>query len=45
MSFFKNREQEGKTGPAWWLAPVGEGEDIRKEYRKVNMVDVFCIHI
>jgi hypothetical protein len=26
ISFFKNREQEGKTGPAWELAPVvGEG--------------------
>jgi hypothetical protein len=25
MSLFKNREQEGKTGPVWWLAPVGGG--------------------
>jgi hypothetical protein len=23
MSFFKNGEQEGKTGPVWDLAPVG----------------------
>jgi hypothetical protein len=23
MSFFKNREQEGKTGPVWGLVPVG----------------------
>jgi hypothetical protein len=25
MSFFKNREQEGKTGPVWGLVPVGGG--------------------
>jgi hypothetical protein len=24
-SFFKNREQEGKTGPVWGLAAVGRG--------------------
>jgi hypothetical protein len=23
MTFFKNGEQEGKTGPIWELAPVG----------------------
>jgi hypothetical protein len=23
--FFKNREQEGKTGPVWRLVPVGGG--------------------
>jgi hypothetical protein len=23
MYFFKNGEQEGKTGPVWGLAPVG----------------------
>jgi hypothetical protein len=23
MSFIKNGEQEGKTGPVWGLAPVG----------------------
>jgi hypothetical protein len=26
MSFFKNREQEGKTGPVWGLPPMGGGE-------------------
>jgi hypothetical protein len=26
MSSFKNREQEGKTGPVWGLAPVGRGK-------------------
>jgi hypothetical protein len=25
MSFFKNREQEDKTGPVWALVPVGGG--------------------
>jgi hypothetical protein len=25
MTFFKNRGQEGKPGPAWGLAPVGRG--------------------
>jgi hypothetical protein len=26
MSFHKNRGQEGKTGPVWGLAQVGEGK-------------------
>jgi hypothetical protein len=25
FKIFKNREQEGKSGPVWGLAPVGEG--------------------
>jgi hypothetical protein len=25
MVFFKNGEQEGKTGPLWGLVPVEEG--------------------
>jgi hypothetical protein len=29
MSFSKNREQEGKTGPAWGLVTSGCVEDIR----------------
>jgi hypothetical protein len=37
MSFFKNGEQEGKTGPIWGLVPVGVGENIRKRCRRVNM--------
>jgi hypothetical protein len=31
MSFFKNKGEEGKTGPIWRLGPVGRGEDIKKE--------------
>jgi hypothetical protein len=31
MSFFKNRDQEGKTGSVWGLAPVRvRGVDIRE---------------
>jgi hypothetical protein len=44
MSFFKTRDQEDKTGPVW----AGEGggtngrrEDIRKGYRRVNMVEIY----
>jgi hypothetical protein len=46
MSFFfsKNGEQGGKTGPVWGLAPE-RGEDIRKECRRVNMVDMLCTHV
>jgi hypothetical protein len=36
--FFKNGEQEGKTGPVWGLAPVGVGH-LRKGHRRVNMVE------
>jgi hypothetical protein len=28
--FFKNREQEGKTGPVWGVDTSGRGEDTRK---------------
>jgi hypothetical protein len=44
MSFYKNREQEGKTGPVWGLVPVGR-EDIRKGCRRVNMVEILCTHV
>jgi hypothetical protein len=30
MSFFKNREQEGKTGSFWGVGISGSGEDKRK---------------
>jgi hypothetical protein len=42
MSFFKNREQEGKTGPVWVFVPVG-GEDKRKGYRRVNIVEYYVL--
>jgi hypothetical protein len=40
MSFFKNREQEGKTGPVWGLEPVGgrkEGECSENIYSCMKM--------
>jgi hypothetical protein len=43
--FFKNGEQEGKTGPVWgWLVPVGEGR-VRKGYGRVNLVQIQCTHV
>jgi hypothetical protein len=43
MSFFKNGEQEGKTGPVWgWYQ--WEGENVGKGCRRVNMVEIVCTH-
>jgi hypothetical protein len=39
MTFFKNREQEGKTGPGWEMAQVGEGR-YKERVRRVNMVNI-----
>jgi hypothetical protein len=44
MSFFKNREQESKTVPVSGLVPVG-GEDVRKEYKRVNMVGILHTYV
>jgi hypothetical protein len=44
MSFLKNREQEGKTVPVGGCTTVRE-EDIRKGWRKVNMVEISCTHV
>jgi hypothetical protein len=41
MCFFKSGGQEGKTGPVWGLASVVEGEDIRKGWRRVKVVEMF----
>jgi hypothetical protein len=39
MPFFKNGEQEGKTGPVWELVWAGRGRgNIKKGYRKPNVV-------
>jgi hypothetical protein len=32
MSFFKNREWEGKTGPVWGVGTSGRRKDMRKVY-------------
>jgi hypothetical protein len=43
MSFFKNREQEGKDRSYLGLAPEG-GEDRRKGCRKMNMEEISRTH-
>jgi hypothetical protein len=45
MSFSKNGEQEGKTGPIWGAGTSGKGEDIRKGCRRMNMVEILCIYV
>jgi hypothetical protein len=42
MSFFKNGEQEGKTGPLRGLGTSGRGEDVRKECGRENVVERSC---
>jgi hypothetical protein len=42
--FYKNREQEGKTGPVWKIYTSGMREDIRKRCRRMNMVEI-CRHV
>jgi hypothetical protein len=44
MSFFRNGEQEGKTGPTWGLAPI-EREDIKKGRRREDVVEPLCTHV
>jgi hypothetical protein len=43
--FLKNGRQEGKTGPVWGVVTNGRGEDIRKEYKRVNMVEILRTHV
>jgi hypothetical protein len=39
LSFLKKEEQDGKTGTVWgWYH--WDGEDIRKGYGRVNMVEI-----
>jgi hypothetical protein len=42
MSFFKNGGQEGKQVLS---GTSGRGEDKRKGYRRVNMLEILCIHV
>jgi hypothetical protein len=42
ISFKKNGEQEGKTGPVWRLAPVGGG-GYKERCRRVNMVEYYAL--
>jgi hypothetical protein len=43
--FFRNREQEGKTGPVWEAGTSVMGQVIRKEYRRVNMIEILYVHV
>jgi hypothetical protein len=43
LLFFKNREQEDKTGPAWVFGSSGKGEDIKKGYRRMKMVKYYVL--
>jgi hypothetical protein len=46
MPFFdKDREQEGITSPLCGVGTSGMGEDVGRGCRKVNMVQILCIHI
>jgi hypothetical protein len=36
------QEQEDKTGLIWGAGTRGRKEDIKKEYRRVNMVEILC---
>jgi hypothetical protein len=45
MSFFRNSEQEGKSGPALVVGPSGKGEDIRKVCGWVNMMEILRTHV
>jgi hypothetical protein len=48
MSFvfsFTKSEQEDRTGPAWEaVGNSGRQEEVGKGCRKVNMVQILCIH-
>jgi hypothetical protein len=43
--FFKNRKKESKIGPVWMVGSNGRGEDIRKRYTRVNIVEILYTHI
>jgi hypothetical protein len=43
--FFKNGEQEGKTGLVWVLLPVVGGWKYKEEAKEVNMVAILCAHV
>jgi hypothetical protein len=45
MSFYKNREQEGKTGALCGVVNSGRREGIRNWRRSMNMVKIFHIHV
>jgi hypothetical protein len=44
MSFFKNKRQEGKTGPVWGFVPM-TGRGYRDGVKEGNMVEILCTHV
>jgi hypothetical protein len=44
LFFFKSGGQESKTGFVWGLLPWW-GEDIRKVFRRVNVVEILCTYV
>jgi hypothetical protein len=45
FSFYKIREQEGRTGPIWGDWYQWEGEDMGRDCRRVNIVQILCTHV
>jgi hypothetical protein len=43
--FYKNGEQEGKTGSGWGIGTSGSGEGIKKGCKRVNMMEMLCTHV
>jgi hypothetical protein len=43
MSFSENRGQKGKT--VLEAGTSGRGEDVRKECRRADMVEISCTHV
>jgi hypothetical protein len=43
--FYQNGEQEGWTDPVWRVDTSEKREDTRKEYRRVNMVEILSTHV
>jgi hypothetical protein len=36
---------EGKSGHVWGVGTSGRREDIRKGFRRVNMMKILCTHV
>jgi hypothetical protein len=43
--FYKIGEQESGTGRIWGFGTSDSGEEMRKLYRTVNMVERLCAHV
>jgi hypothetical protein len=42
--FYKIRELEGRTGSAWGICTSGEGKDVGKGCRRVNIYK-YCVYM